>query len=71
MEMAIGAVVGVILFFLGMLAGRHMASSAENLKPDDDLNVMPYDSRREKAAKMNQQYFNLMNYTGRSQIDED
>lgn len=71
MEMAIGAVIGVILFFGGMMAGRRMARSAERLKPDDDLNVTPYDSRREKAAKMNQQYFNLMNYTGRSQIDED
>ncbi|MGN0791331.1 MAG: hypothetical protein ACI4NL_00615 [Christensenellales bacterium] len=71
MEMAIGAVIGVILFFGGMLVGRHMARPAEKLKPDDDLSVMPYDSRREKAAKMNQQYFNLMNYTGRSQIDED
>lgn len=71
MEMLLGAVVGVVLFLGGFYVGHKTATPPKVYAPNDDLTVEPSDSRKDKAAKMEQQFKNLMSYTGRTQYDED
>ncbi len=70
MEYLIGAVMGAVLFFGGFMAARQL-TPRKKYEPDDDLQVQIDDNRRTKADKMNMQMYNMLNYTGRRQIDEN
>lgn len=69
--MLIGALVGVILFLGGFFVGNKFAVPVRKYGPDDDLAVTPGDSKKEKEAKLEQQYQNLMSYDGRVKRGED
>lgn len=62
--MLIGALTGVVLFLAGFYMGR-MFSAPTKYEPGDNLAVTPSDSKKEREAKLEQQYQNLMTYDGR------
>lgn len=70
MEYVLAALGGAFLFFGGMMANR-FSTPRKKLEPDENLRVEYDDSRRLKADKMNMQMYNMLNYTGRKQTDED
>lgn len=57
----ISAIVGAFLFF----AGYWFGSQHKQEKADVSLALQDTDSEAERYYKLNQQYLNLMNYTGR------
>lgn len=63
--MLIGAFTGVVLFLAGFFTGGKLALPQKKYEPGDDLAVTPYDSKKEREAKLEQQYQNLMTYDGR------
>lgn len=70
MEYILCALGGALLFCGGMMANR-FSTPKKKLEPDDDLQVQYDDSKRLKADKLNMQMYNMLNYTGRKQTDEE